>query len=187
MRINDWSSDVCSSDLNEEVYTPFGHSDYQTIVANIKKFSAGGKTAVISTVNGDSNVPFYKELANQGLKATDVPVVAFSVGEEELRGIDTKPLVGNLAAWNYFESVDNPANKKFVDSWKAYAKAKNLPGADKAVTNDPMEATYVGIHMWAQAVEKAGTTDVGKVRDALAGQSFEAPRDRKSTRLNSSH
>src|SRR3546814_4711011 len=93
MRINDWSSDVCSSDLNEEVYTPFGHSDYQTIVANIKKFSAGGKTAVISTVNGDSNVPFYKELANQGLKATDVPVVAFSVGEEELRGIDTKPLV----------------------------------------------------------------------------------------------
>mgnify|MGYP002770967403 CR=1 FL=1 len=132
----------------EEVYTPFGHSDYQTIVANIKKFSAGGKTAVVSTINGDSNVPFYKELANQGLKATDVPVVAFSVGEEELRGIDTKPLVGNLAAWNYFDTV---------------------------VTNDPMEATYVGIHMWAQAVEKAGTTDVEKVRAAMAGQSFKAP------------
>ncbi len=112
----------------EEVYTPFGHSDYQTIVANIKKFSAGGKTAVISTINGDSNVPFYKELANQGLKATDVPVVAFSVGEEELRGIDTKPLVGNLAAWNYFESVKNPTNKQFVTQWKAYAKAKNMPG-----------------------------------------------------------
>ena len=148
------SKGVADKDI-EEVYTPFGHSDYQTIVANIKKFSAGGKTAVISTVNGDSNVPFYKELANQGLKATDVPVVAFSVGEEELRGIDTKPLVGNLAAWNYFESVENPANKKFVADWKAYAKKHNLPGADKAVTNDPMEATYVGIHMWAQAAGKS--------------------------------
>ncbi len=159
----------------EEVYTPFGHSDYQTIVANIKKFSAGGKTAVISTINGDSNVPFYKELANQGLKATDVPVVAFSVGEEELRGIDTKPLVGNLAAWNYFESVKNPDNTKFVADWKAYAKAQNLPNYGTAVTNDPMEATYVGIHMWAQAVEKAGTTDVDKVRAAMAGQTFKAP------------
>ena len=168
------SKGVKDSDI-DEVYTPFGHSDYQTIVANIKKFSAGGKTAVISTINGDSNVPFYKELANQGLEATDVPVVAFSVGEEELRGIDTKPLVGHLAAWNYFQSVENPVNEQFVSKWKAYAKAKNLPGADKAVTNDPMEATYVGIHMWAQAVEKAGSTDVGKVRDALAGQTFEAP------------
>ncbi|ETD52368.1 urea ABC transporter permease [Pseudomonas aeruginosa VRFPA08] len=121
----------------QEVYTPFGHSDYQTIVADIKKFAAGGKTAVVSTVNGDSNVPFYKELANQGLEATEVPVVAFSVGEEELRGIDTKPLVGNLAAWNYFESVSNPVNEKFVADWKAYAKAKNLPNYATAVTNDP--------------------------------------------------
>lgn len=159
----------------EEVYTPFGHSDYQTIVASIKKFSTGGKTAVVSTINGDSNVPFYKELANQGLKATDVPVVAFSVGEEELRGIDTKPLVGNLAAWNYFESVDNPTNQTFVAAYKAYAKAHKLPNADTVVTNDPMEATYVGLHMWAQAVEKAGTTDVDKVRAAMAGQSFNAP------------
>jgi urea transport system substrate-binding protein len=159
----------------EEVYTPFGHSDYQTIVANIKKFSARGKTAVISTVNGDSNVPFYKELANQGIEATDIPVVAFSVGEEELRGIDTKPLVGQLAAWNYFQSVDNSVNSAFVDKWKAYAKAKNLPNYQTAVTNDPMEATYVGINMWAQAVEKAGTTEVDKVREALAGQTFAAP------------
>lgn len=159
----------------QEVYTPFGHSDYQTIVADIKKFAAGGKTAVVSTVNGDSNVPFYKELANQGLEATEVPVVAFSVGEEELRGIDTKPLVGNLAAWNYFESVSNPVNEKFVADWKAYAKAKNLPNYATAVTNDPMEATYVGIHMWAQAVEKAGSTEVDKVREAMAGQSFKAP------------
>ncbi|EOV4174401.1 urea ABC transporter substrate-binding protein [Yersinia enterocolitica] len=159
----------------EEVYTPFGYSDYQTIVSNIKKFSADGKTAVISTINGDSNVPFYKELANQGIKATDVPVIAFSVGEEELRGIDTKPLVGNLAAWNYFQSVDNPTNKKFVEQWKAYAKAHKLPNADTAVTNDPMEATWVGMHMWAQAVEKAKSTDVDKVRAAMAGQTYPAP------------
>ena len=180
------SKGVKDSDI-EEVYTPFGYSDYQTIVSNIKKFSAGGKTAVISTINGDSNVPFYKELANQGIKATDVPVVAFSVGEEELRGIDTKPLVGNLAAWNYFQSVENPVNKQFVADYRAYAKSHNLPNAATAVTNDPMEATYVGIHMWAQAVEKAGTTDVDKVRAAMAGQTFKAPDGFTLTMDNTNH
>ncbi|WP_137923036.1 urea ABC transporter substrate-binding protein [Cupriavidus sp. 2SB] len=168
------SKGVADKDI-EEVYTPFGHSDYQTIVANIKKFSQGGKTAVISTINGDSNVPFYKELGNAGLKAKDVPVVAFSVGEEELRGIDTKPLVGHLAAWNYFMSVKNPENDAFKKQWAAWVKANNLPGADKRVTNDPMEATYVGIHMWAQAVKKAGTTDPDKVRAAMYGQTFKSP------------
>jgi urea transport system substrate-binding protein len=168
------SKGVKDSDI-DEVYTPFGHSDYQTIVANIKKFSAGGKTAVISTINGDSNVPFYKELGNAGLKATDVPVVAFSVGEEEIRGVDTKPLVGHLAAWNYFESVKNPVNAAFIKKWKEYAKAKNLPNADTVVTNDPMEATYVGIHMWAQAVEKAKSTDTDKVIAAMGGQTYKAP------------
>ena len=168
------SKGVKDSDI-DEVYTPFGHSDYQTIVANIKKFSAGGKTAVISTINGDSNVPFYKELGNAGLKATDVPVVAFSVGEEELRGVDAKPLVGHLAAWNYFESVKNPVNAAFIKKWKAYAAAKKLPNAATVVTNDPMEATYVGIHMWAQAVEKAKSTDTDKVIAAMGGQSFKAP------------
>src|SRR6266852_392558 len=168
------SKGIADKDI-EEVYTPFGHTDYQTIVANIKKFSAGGKTAVVSTINGDSNVPFYKELGNQGLKATDVPVVAFSVGEEELRGVDTKPLVGHLAAWNYFMSLKNPANDEFKKKWAAYAKAKKLPGADKPLTNDPMEATYIGIHMWKQAVEKAKTTDVNKVIAAMAGQTFKAP------------
>ncbi|TFW20460.1 urea ABC transporter substrate-binding protein [Duganella callida] len=168
------SKGVKDSDI-DEVYTPFGHSDYQTIVANIKKFSAGGKTAVISTINGDSNVPFYKELGNAGLKATDVPVVAFSVGEEELRGVDTKPLVGHLAAWNYFESVKNPVNTDFIKKWKAYAAARKLPNANTVVTNDPMEATYVGIHMWAQAVEKAKSTDTDKVIAAMGGQSFKAP------------
>jgi urea transport system substrate-binding protein len=159
----------------EEVYTPFGHGDYQTIVANIKKFAAGGKTAVISTINGDSNVPFYKELGNAGLKATEVPVVAFSVGEEELRGVDTKPLVGHLAAWNYFMSLKNPENDAFVKKYRAWAKKQNLPNADKVVTNDPMEATYVGIHMWKQAVEKAKSTQTDKVIAAMSGQTFKAP------------
>ncbi|MFC7299512.1 urea ABC transporter substrate-binding protein [Herminiimonas aquatilis] len=168
------SKGVKDSDISE-VYTPFGHSDYQTIVANIKKFAAGGKTAVISTINGDSNVPFYKELGNAGLKATDVPVVAFSVGEEELRGVDTKPLVGHLAAWNYFESVKNPVNAAFIKKWKAYAVAKKLPNANTVVTNDPMEATYVGLYMWKQAVEKAKSTDTDKVIAAMAGQTFKAP------------
>jgi urea transport system substrate-binding protein len=170
------SKGVADADIMEE-YTPFGHSDYQTIIANIKKFSSEGKkTAVISTINGDSNVPFYKELGNQGIKATDVPVVAFSVGEEELRGVDTKPLVGHLAAWNYFMSVKNPTNTAFIKEWTAYAKAHNLPGQkDKPLTNDPMEATYVGIHMWAQAVEKAKSTDTDKVIAAMAGQKFKAP------------
>ncbi len=168
------SKGVEDKDIDEK-YTPFGHSDYQTIVADIKKFAAGGKTAVISTINGDSNVPFYKELGNQGLKAKDVPVVAFSVGEEELRGVDTKPLVGHLAAWNYFMSLKNPANEAFKKKWADYAKAKGLPSASKPLTNDPMEASYVGMMMWKQAVEKAGTTDVDAVIKAMAGQKFDAP------------
>jgi len=168
------SKGVKETDIDEK-YTPFGHSDYQTIVADIKKFSAGGKTAVVSTINGDSNVPFYKELGNAGLKAKDVPVVAFSVGEEELRGVDTKPLVGHLAAWNYFMSIKNPANDEFKKKWAAYATAKKLPGADKPLTNDPMEATYIGINMWKQAVEKAKSTDTDKVVAAMAGQTFKAP------------
>jgi len=158
-----------------EAYTPFGHSDYQTIVADIKKFAAGKPTAVISTINGDSNVPFYKELANQGLKAEDIPVVAFSVGEEELRGIDTKPLVGHLAAWNYFMSIENSENKAFIKKWNSYVKKKKLPGGSKRVTNDPMEATYIGIKMWAQAAEQAGTTNVDAVRQAIGGQTVKSP------------
>ena len=149
-------------------YTPFGHSDWQTIVSDIKKFgSAGKKTAVVSTINGDANVPFYKELGNQGIKATDIPVVAFSVGEEELAGIDTKPLLGHLAAWNYFQSVKNPTNEAFIKAWKTFKKN------DKAVTNDPMEAHVIGFNMWVKAVEKAGSFDVDKVIDALPG--IEAP------------
>jgi len=145
-------------------YTPFGHSDWQTIVADIKKFgSAGKKTAVVSTINGDANVPFYKELGNQGIKATDIPVVAFSVGEEELAGIDTKPLVGQLAAWNYFESIKTPENTAFIKAWHEFTKNP------KRTTNDPMEAHYIGFNMWVKAVEKAKSTDPDKVIEALVG------------------
>lgn len=179
---------VADADIMEE-YTPFGHSDYQTIIAKIKKFSSEGKkTAVVSTINGDSNVPFYKELGNAGLSAKDVPVVAFSVGEEELRGVDTKPLVGHLAAWNYFMSIKSPANTEFTKKWAAYAKAKNIPGhKDKPLTNDPMEATYIGINMWAQAVTKAKSTDTDKVIAAMAGQTFKAPGGFTSTMDKENH
>ena len=147
-------------------YTPFGHSDWQTIVANIKKFgSQGKKTAVISTINGDANVPFYKELGNQGLSAEDIPVIAFSVGEEELSGIDTGPLVGHLAAWNYFMSADTNYNEKFIKKWHKFIENK------ERVTNDPMEATYIGFKMWVKAVERAGTTDVDQVREEMYGLS----------------
>ena len=147
-------------------YTPFGHSDWQNIVAQIKKFgTAGKKTAVVSTINGDANVPFYKELGNQGIKATDIPVVAFSVGEEELAGLDTKPLVGHLAAWNYFQSVDTPENKEFIDAWHKFTEKP------KRTTNDPMEAHYIGFNMWLKAVEKAGTTEPDAVIDAMIGVS----------------
>lgn len=145
-------------------YTPFGHSDWQSIVSDVKKFgSTGVKTAVVSTINGDANVPFYKELGNQGISAEDIPVVAFSVGEEELSGINTKPLVGHLAAWNYFMSVEADANEEFIEAWQKFIKS------EKRVTNDPMEAHYIGFNMWVKAVEKAGTTDSDAVQAAIIG------------------
>ena len=147
-------------------YTPFGHSDWQSIVSDIKKFgSAGKKTAVVSTINGDANVPFYKELGNQDISAEDIPVIAFSVGEEELSGIDTGPLVGHLAAWNYFMSVDAEVNDDFIDSWLDFIDD------EERVTNDPMEAHYIGFKMWVEAVKKAGTTDSDAVQDAIIGVS----------------
>jgi len=160
---------VSDDDIMEN-YTPFGFSDWQTEVGKIKAFgSAGKKTAVISTINGDANVPFYKELANEGIKASDIPVMAFSVGEEELSGMDTTNLVGHLAAWNYFQSVKTPENAAFIKEWHAFIKN------DKRVTNDPMEATYIGFHMWSQAVMQAGTTDVDAVRQAIDGDHAARP------------
>jgi urea transport system substrate-binding protein len=147
-------------------YTPFGHSDWQSIISEIKTFgSAGKKTAVVSTINGDANVPFYIELGNQGISAEDIPVVAFSVGEEELSGIDTAPLVGHLAAWNYFMSIPGEANDEFIDEWLEFI------GDDDRVTNDPMEAHYIGFKMWVEAVKKAGTTDPTAVQEAIIGVS----------------
>lgn len=147
-------------------YTPFGHSDWSKIVADVVALGADGKkVGVVSTINGDANIGFYKELAAAGVSADDIPVVAFSVGEEELSGLDTSNLVGHLAAWNYFQSADTPANAEFIKAWKARM-------GDKRVTNDPMEAHYIGFNMWANAVTKAGTTDVDAVRTAMYGQKF---------------
>ena len=149
-------------------YTPFGHNDWQGIVSEIKKFgSMGIKTAVVSTINGDANVPFYKELANQAVSSEDIPVIAFSVGEEELSGIDTAPLVGHLAAWNYFQSIETEKNTEFINAWRDFTR--NPEG----VTNDPMEATLIGFNMWVKAVQKVGTTDVEKVEEAMLGIAFE--------------
>ena len=163
------SKGINDANIMEE-YTPFGHSDWQGIVARVKAFAAQGvKTAIVSTINGDANVPFYRELGNQGIKAEDIPSVAFSVGEEELAGIDTRPLVGHLAAWNYFMSVRSPANTQFVSGWHRFI------GNNRRVTNDPMEATLVGFKMWAQAVTAARTTAVDPVREAMYGQKVAAP------------
>jgi urea transport system substrate-binding protein len=175
------------ADSIAEEYTPFNHQDYQTIVGKIKRFSSGGSAAVLSTINGDSNVPFYKEFANQGMRAENAPILAFSVAEDELRGMDTSSLVGHLAAWNYYQSVEAPQNAKFVNAFKAYAKKNNLPGGDKRVTDDPMEAAYFGVYMWKQAVEKAKTTDVDPVRKAVYGQEFLAPGGKVKMHENNHH
>lgn len=158
-----------------EEYTPFHHQDYQTIVSKIKRFAASGGACVLSTINGDSNVPFYKELANQGMSSSVCPVMAFSVAEDELRAMDTKYLVGHLAAWNYFESIKTPENVKFVEKFKEYCKSNKLPGGDSRVTDDPMCWSYTGLYLWKAAVEKAGSFEVEKVIKALSGMEFNSP------------
>jgi urea transport system substrate-binding protein len=172
------SKGVPETSIAEE-YTPFGHSDYQTIVGKVKEFAKDGDACILSTINGDSNVPFYKEFANQGLTAEKCPIVAFSVAEDELRSMETEKLVGHLAAWNYYQSQDTPENKKFVDAFKAYCKAKNLPGGENRVTDDPIEAAYFGVYVWKAAVEKAGTFDIDKVIPAVLGMEFDAPGGKK--------
>ncbi|GEP93208.1 urea ABC transporter substrate-binding protein [Chitinophaga terrae (ex Kim and Jung 2007)] len=158
-----------------EEYTPFHHQDYQTIISKIKRFAADGKACILSTINGDSNVPFYKEFANQGLSAATCPIMAFSVAEDELRSMDTEFLVGHLAAWNYFQSNDLPENKKFVEDFKAFCAKKGLPGGDKRVTDDPICWAYTGVYLWAKAAEKAGSFEVSKVRNALYSLEFDSP------------
>jgi urea transport system substrate-binding protein len=170
-----------------EEYTPFGHNDYQTIVGKIKEFGKAGDAAVLSTINGDSNVPFYKEFANQGLTADKVPIMAFSVAEDELRSMETEALVGHLAAWNYYQSIDTPENKAFVDAFKAYVEAKGLPGGKNRVTDDPIEAAYFGVYVWKAAVEKANSFEVDAVVPAVMGLEFDAPGGKKKMHATNHH
>ena len=170
-----------------EEYTPFHHQDYQSLVAKISKFAKGGGACILSTINGDSNVPFYKEFANQGLTADDCPIMAFSVAEDELLAMDVEPLVGHLAAWNYFQSIKSKENKKFVKNFKKYCKKNNLPLKAKRVTDDPIEAAYFGVKAWAQACAKAGSFDVDKVRQAMYGLKFEAPGGAKMFHKSNQH
>ena len=169
------SKGIADADIIE-IYTPFGHTDYQTIVAEIKKFSAGGKACVISTLNGDTNVPFFKEFANAGLTSENCPVVSFSLSEDEFRSLPTKDLVGHLGCWTYFMSLTTPENKKFVADFKKWLKTAPA-GVDRnnRVTCSPMNLSRTGVYLWKQAVEKAGSFDVDKVRAALPGQKFKAP------------
>ncbi|MEM9790662.1 MAG: urea ABC transporter substrate-binding protein [Planctomycetota bacterium] len=170
-----------------EVYTPFHHQDYQTIVADIKQFGAAGDAVVLSTINGDSNVPFYTEFANQGLTSDDCPIIAFSVSEDELRAMDTSKLVGHLAAWNYFMSVDTPENEAFVKAFQEYCEANNLPGGADRVTADPIEAAYYGVYVWKNAAEKADSFDVDDVREAVYGMEFDAPGGPKKMHPTNQH
>ncbi|HET9215404.1 MAG TPA: urea ABC transporter substrate-binding protein [Terriglobia bacterium] len=177
---------VPEKDIIEE-YTPFGHADYQTIVGKIKEFGKAGDAAVLSTINGDSNVPFYKEFANQGMTADKVPIMAFSVAEDELRSMETEHLVGHLAAWNYYQSIDTPENKAFVDAFKAYAEAKGLPGGKNRVTDDPIEAAYFGVYVWKAAVEKANSFEVDAVVPSVLGLEFDAPGGKKKMHATNHH
>ena len=163
-----------------EEYTNFGHKDYQTIVAKIKELAKGGGTCVLSTINGDSNVPFYKEFANQGLTSSDCPIMAFSVAEDELRAMEVPPLVGHLAAWNYFMSIDTPENKTFIKAFQTrYGKER--------VTDDPIEAAYYGVYVWAKAAELAKSIEVDKVREKVYGLEFDAPGGKKSMHPTNQH
>ena len=180
------SSGVPDENIIEE-YTPFHHQDYQTIVGNIKEFASSGDACILSTINGDSNVPFYKEFANQGLTSTDCPIMAFSVAEDELRAMDVPPLVGHLAAWNYYQSIDTPENNKFVEDFKAYCSKEGLPGGTERVTDDPIEAAYFGVYVWAAACENAKSFAVDDVRQEVYGLEFDAPGGKKQMHADNQH
>lgn len=170
-----------------EDYTPFGHSDYRSTVARIKDFGKDGDAAVLSTINGDSNLGFYSEFAKQGLTPKTIPVMAFSLAEDELRAMASGDLVGHLAAWNYYQSIDTPENQRFVSAFKAFAERNGLPGGSGRVTDDPIEATYAGVYVWKAAVEKAQSFEVAKVRAAVLGLDFDAPGGRKRMHATNHH
>ncbi len=177
---------VAENNILEEYY-PFGHKDWAATIARIKTFGKSGDAAVLSTINGDSNVPFYKEFTKQGLRAENLPIMAFSVAEDELRTMETKYLVGHLAAWNYFQSVDTPENKSFAKNFKKYCKDNNLSDCENRVTDDPIEAAYYGVYAWKAAVEKAGSFDVDKVIPAILGLEFDAPGGHKKMHAKNHH
>jgi urea transport system substrate-binding protein len=170
------SKGIPDADIRE-IYTPFGHTDYQTIVSEIKQFVAGGDACVISTLNGDTNVPFFREFANAGLTSENCPVVSFSISEDEFRSLPAKELAGHLGCWTYFMSLDTPENKAFVASWNKWLETTDAPGVEKKgrVTCSPMNLSRIGVYLWKQAVEKAGSFEVDKVREALVGQTFTGP------------
>src|SRR6187455_235823 len=177
------SKGIPDSDI-EEIYTPFGHTDYQTIVASVKKFAAAGKACIISTLNGDTNVPFFKEFANAGLTSENCPVVSFSISEDEFRGLPAKDLVGHLGCWTYFMSIKSPENATFVKDFMAWLKDPKVTGSSYSVsgidakgrvTCSPMNLSRMGVYLWKQAVEKAGSFEVDKVRTALVGEKFKGP------------
>ncbi|MBF0550112.1 MAG: urea ABC transporter substrate-binding protein [Deltaproteobacteria bacterium] len=180
------ASGVPEKNIVEEYY-PFGFKDYAPVVTKIKEFAKGGDACVLSTINGDSNVPFYQEFWKQELKAEKCPIMAFSVAEDELRNMETKYLVGHLAAWNYFQAIDTKENKEFVAKFKAYCKKNNLPGGDKRVTDDPIEAAYFGVYVWKNACEKAKSFDVDKVVPAILGMKFDAPGGKKMMHATNHH
>jgi urea transport system substrate-binding protein len=168
-------------------YTPFGHTDYQQIVSEIKQFAAGGKACVINTLNGDTNVPFFKEYASAGLTAESCPVVSFSISEDEFRALPAKQLVGQLGCWTYFQSIKSPANKKFTGDFAKWLKSTTLDGIKKEgrVTCSPMVLSYDGVYLWKAAVEKAKSFEVDKVREALkAGIAFEGPGGKVTSQKN---
>lgn len=177
------SKGIPDSDI-VEIYTPFGHTDYQTIVAEIKKFASAGKATVISTLNGDTNVPFFKEFANAGLTSENCPVVSFSISEDEFRGLPAKDLVGHLGCWTYFMSIKSPENTKFTKDFQAWLKDPKVTGVDYKVsgidakgrvTCSPMNLSRMGVYLWKQGVEKADSFEVDKVRPAIVGQKFKGP------------
>lgn len=182
-----FKKDASGKIISAGKYTPFGHTDYQQIVSEIKQFSAGGKAAVVSTLNGDTNVPFFKEYAAAGLTAETAPVVSFSISEDEFRGLPAKQLVGQLGCWTYFQSVKSDANKAFVKNFKAWLKTTTVPGIVKEgrVTCSPMVLSYNGVYLWKAAVEKAGSFDVDAVRTALkSGLSFDGPGGKVTSQSN---
>jgi urea transport system substrate-binding protein len=168
-------------------YTPFGYKDYQQIVAEIKDFSASGDACVISTLNGDTNPPFFKEYAAAGLTSDTCPVVSFSIAEDEFRSLPAKDLVGQLGCWTYFMSIDTPANQKFLADFQAWLKTTTADGVVKEgrVVDSPMVLSYDGVYLWKACVEKAGSFDVDKVRAAWkSGVSFDGPGGKVTTQPN---